>query len=143
MAEKEKDPGFTIRDKRTAASDSEGPSPRTAPGPDAAAAEEDRKAGPEPDAATQRPEAGPLPPLDFSGFILSLATSAQVTMGLMPDPHTKVVTKDLAASRQMIDLIALLKEKTNGNLSREEEALVDSVLFNLRMQYVRMVEGKE
>lgn len=90
---------------------------------------------PEPDL----PETGEaLPPLDFTTFILSLTHSALVSMGeALREQDSSTINLPLA--RQTIDLIALLQEKTRGNLTGEEERLLDQVLFDLRLKFVEVV----
>lgn len=85
----------------------------------------------------------PLPELDLSAFILALATIALVGLGFMPNPQTNQSERNLPAAKQLIDILGLLKDKTKGNLSQDEQELLDSVLSNLRMQYVRAMEGKK
>jgi hypothetical protein len=79
-----------------------------------------------------------LPPLDFSGFVLSLASSAMVNLGQVPGPEggDGAGTSDLPAAKQMIEILALLEEKTRGNLEATEEKLLKSLLYDLRVQYV-------
>ena len=79
-----------------------------------------------------------LPRIDFSTFILSLSHSALMHLGEAPHPETGEVEKNLALARQTIDLIAMLEEKTKGNLSGEEERMVAQILFDLRMRYVEL-----
>jgi len=77
------------------------------------------------------------PPISFVAFIFSLATNAAVHFGDLPDPMTNDKRPpDLAAASQLIDIIAMLEEKTRGNLTAEERQMVDSVLFELRMRFV-------
>jgi hypothetical protein len=83
-----------------------------------------------------------LPRIDFSTFILSLSHSAVMHLGEAPHPETGQVEKDLPLARQTIDLIAMLEEKTKGNLSGEEERLVAQILFDLRMRYVELSKPK-
>jgi hypothetical protein len=83
-----------------------------------------------------------LPRIDFSTFILSLSHSAVMHLGEAPHPETGQVEQDLALARQTIDLIAMLEEKTKGNLSGEEERLVAQILFDLRMRYVELSKPK-
>ena len=92
-------------------------------------------------AATNRPSAGQMPALEFSHFILSLATSTQVALGLIANPGTKVMHRDVEAARQTIDIIAMIQEKTKGNLSAEEAQLIEEVLYTLRMQYVQVTQN--
>jgi hypothetical protein len=80
-----------------------------------------------------------LPPLDFSTFILSLSTSVLMNLGLVENPVTGKTEKEPAVARQTIELITLLKEKTKGNLSDEEGKLMDNVLHELRLWYVKAI----
>jgi hypothetical protein len=78
-----------------------------------------------------------LPPVDFTTFILSLATSAMVSLGEVKGPNGEGEL-DLPLARQTVDSISMLQEKTKGNLSGEEERLVNQVLFDLRMKFVEV-----
>ena len=82
-----------------------------------------------------------LPGVDFATFVLSLAHSAHVHLGLAADPGTGQTEANLPMARQTIDLISLLEEKTRGNLSGEEERILDQALYDLRMRFVE-VSGK-
>ena len=76
-------------------------------------------------------------PVSFVAFVLSLASNAAVHFGDLPDPMTNERrTPDLDAAAQLIEIIAMLEEKTRGNLPAEERQLIDQVLFELRMRYV-------
>lgn len=79
-----------------------------------------------------------LPALDFSTFILSLSTSALMNLGLVENPITKKTEKEPAVAKQTIDLIDLLKDKTKGNLTAQEEKLVEDVLHELRLWYCKV-----
>jgi len=81
----------------------------------------------------------PLPKIDFSSFILSLYSSGLVQLGKVEDPSTgkKIINLDLA--KDTIDMIAMLEEKTRGNLTEEEKNLLNALLSEIRMAYV---EGK-
>ncbi len=83
-----------------------------------------------------------LPSLDFSTFILSLSSSVLISLGVLEHPVTKSREKDTAAAKQTIDLIALLKEKTKGNLTEEEAKLIEDLLTELQLQYCRAIEEK-
>jgi hypothetical protein len=67
-----------------------------------------------------------------------LGVEAAMHLGLMEMQEGQRTPVDLEAARHMIDMIAMLKEKTNGNLTTEEEALLENVLADLRMQYVAL-----
>ncbi len=77
-----------------------------------------------------------MPKIDFSSFILSLYSSGLVQLGKVEDPSTgkKVVNLDLA--QHSIDMIAMLQEKTTGNLTEDEDNLMKALLSELRMVYV-------
>ncbi len=76
-------------------------------------------------------------PLTFTSFIMSLSTSALIYLGQVPDPVSGKTITDLMGARQTIDLISLLKEKTAGNLTPDEEGLIDGALYDLRMLFVK------
>ena len=88
-------------------------------------------------AADAEQAAQPLPPVDFPGFLISLATSALYHLGLVPDPTTgEIGPKNTALARHTIDTIELLQRKTQGNLTDEEEKLLRELLTELRMRFV-------
>ena len=70
-------------------------------------------------------------------MILSLSSSALMNLGLVENPVTKKTEKEPDAAKQTIELISLLKEKTKGNLTGDEEKLMDDVLHDLRLWYVK------
>jgi hypothetical protein len=75
--------------------------------------------------------------VSFTAFMLSLATTAAVHFGDIPDPVSgQTGERNLPAAQQMIDILSLLEEKTRGNLTAEERQLLEQVLFELRMRYV-------
>jgi hypothetical protein len=76
--------------------------------------------------------------LTFSGFVLSLASTAAVHFGDLPDPSTgRKAPADLDAAARIIEVLAMLQQKTKGNLIKEEERLVDDLLYELRLRYVQ------
>jgi hypothetical protein len=84
-----------------------------------------------------------LPKLDFSTFVMSVLGSAFVHLGDAPDPETGVGAEpNLLLARQDIDLLALLQEKTKGNLDGEEERVLSQGLYDLRMRYVEVAKRK-
>ncbi|MSP25803.1 MAG: DUF1844 domain-containing protein [Myxococcales bacterium] len=96
-------------------------------------------------AAEELPAAGEhaLPALDISTFILSVVGSALVHLGDAPDPETGAAAPtNLLLARQNIDLIALLQEKTKGNLTGEEERIMTHGLYDLRMRYVEVAKAQ-
>lgn len=78
----------------------------------------------------------PLPKVDFSTFILSLASSALVQLGEVPNPETGKSEENLLLAKHTIDIISMLQEKTRNGMSAEESRLMEGVLYELRMKYV-------
>jgi hypothetical protein len=77
--------------------------------------------------------------ISFAAFVLSLAHTAAVHFGDVPDPVSGAPAEtNLAAAQQMIDILALLDQKTRGNLTAEERQLLEQVLYELRMRYVEV-----
>jgi len=131
MAE-ERDTGFTIKDKR---SFDEHGNPVTAAPQEAekSAAEDDKKSDTR---ASNRQ--GTLPPeINFASFVLSLSSSALYHFGEIPDPVTNKKERNLILAKQTIDILGILKDKTAGNLTEDEDALLSNLLYDLRMRYVR------
>ena len=97
-----------------------------------------------PDApATPPPAADPSPgpPLTFATFVLGLSTQALVALGEMEHPVSQQRETDAAGARQLIDILILLRDKTRGNLQPDEDTLLESVLYDLRMRFVELVRG--
>ena len=84
----------------------------------------------------EKGKAGELPPIDFATFILSMATSAQIHMGAIANPQTGKQEVNLRVAKETIDLLEILKVKTEGNLTKDEERLFEHLLYGLRMMYV-------
>lgn len=80
--------------------------------------------------------------LTFSAFVLGLASSALIHLGVHQNPETGATTSDLVLARQSIDVLSLLREKTRGNLSLEEEQLFSSVLADLKLRFVEKSNTK-
>ena len=74
--------------------------------------------------------------LSFTSFVLSLASTAAIHFGDLADPQTGKSESHLDGASQMIDILALLEEKTRGNLTAEERQVLEQVLYELRMRFV-------
>lgn len=74
--------------------------------------------------------------IDFSTFVMSLASSAFYHLGDMPDPMTGQIEQNLPAVRQTIDILAMLHQKTKGNLDAQEDKLLGQLVYELQMKYV-------
>lgn len=78
-----------------------------------------------------------MPAIDFATFVISLNSSALVQLGILEEPGSGQKVKNLALAKQTIDVLAMLQEKTKGNLNRDEENIIKSILYDLRMLYVK------
>jgi hypothetical protein len=84
------------------------------------------------------------PTLDFNALVLSLGSSVIVHLGEAPDPTSgqKREKPDFPMAQQSIDLLAMLQEKTRGNLTEDEARFLDNMLYDLRMLYVQVSQKK-
>jgi hypothetical protein len=81
--------------------------------------------------------------LSFTAFVVSLASSAAIHFGDLPDPSTGQLTEvNLEGAAQMIDILSLLEEKTRGNLTIEERQVLEQVLYELRLRFVEASSGQ-
>jgi len=80
-------------------------------------------------------------PVDFGTFVLSLGSSALVHLGEIQHPESAEAQENLALARQTIDLLAMLEEKTKGNLSAEEARFLGDLLSDLRLKFVEKTRG--
>jgi hypothetical protein len=136
--EEKKDKSYVIRDKRIFAEtgdvrrNEEFPTEtkpvETQAGPEW---QEPEKESPE----SAREEA--FPEVNFVNFVLSLSTTAMYHFGDFPDPISQKAQRNLAAAKQTIDILGMLRSKTEGNLDDNEKSLMDGLLFELRMRYVK------
>jgi hypothetical protein len=85
-------------------------------------------------------EGTPLPEVNFNSLIFSLSSSALINLGEIADPHTGQTHKDLPLAKHTIDTIAMLKDKTKGNLNAEDQRFLDTILADLRWRFVKMAE---
>jgi len=82
------------------------------------------------------------PALSFTAFVLSLASTAAIHFGDLPDPQSgQKAEPNLDGAAQMIEILALLDEKTRGNLTAEERQVLDQVLYELRMRFIEAKSG--
>lgn len=75
-------------------------------------------------------------PIEFQTFVLSLSSSAMYHLGLIPNPDTNRPEKNLPLARQTIDILAMLRDKTQGNLNQDEQRMLDHLLYDLRVRFV-------
>ena len=88
-------------------------------------------------AAKEEAQKPPLPEANFTSLIFSLSSSALFHFGEIPDPTTGEKKEDLPIAKHAIDTIAMLQEKTQGNLTEEEQKFIDSVLTDLKWRFVK------
>ena len=135
MAEKEEEKGFVVKDRRRF---TEEPGAEEKPQPEeASAAEEQKSARPEEASSKEEQARGPFPEVTLATFIFSLSSSALVHLGEIPEPETNRTEVDLPIAKQIIDTLGMLQDKTKGNLDQDEERLLKSVLYDLRMRYIQ------
>ena len=80
--------------------------------------------------------------LTFTAFVLSLASTAAIHFGDLPDPVTgKPIEANLEGAAQMIEILALVEQKTKGNLTAEERQFLEQVLYELRLRFVEARSG--
>lgn len=80
---------------------------------------------------------------DFTFFVTTLSIQAAIALGVMPNPATQQIEANLNQAKLIIDTLAMIKEKTQGNLNPEEDSLIDNMLYDLRMQYVEKTGGSK
>lgn len=111
--------------------------PQTAPPPESPAPPEPPSARPA--SRPERAHAGGDPlddPTSFLSLIMSLASNAAASLGMMPHPVTGESGVDLKTAKHWIDVLGMLEQKTRGNLNEQEAQVIESLLADLRMQYV-------
>ncbi len=129
MAEQE-EKGFVIKDRRSF--DETGELKEEQPVKEEKPEEEEK--------GRETPHSSPLPEVNFNSLIFSLSSSALFHLGEIADPQTNEKKKDLPLAKHAIDTIAMLEEKTKGNLSDDEMKFIESVLNDLRWRYVKAAE---
>jgi len=78
-----------------------------------------------------------MPDLSFTAFVVSLASTAAIHFGDLPDPATGQLSPlNLEGAAQMIEILAMLDQKTRGNLTAEERQVLEQILYELRMRFV-------
>ena len=134
MAEDKKD--FVIKDRRIFADE----------GKDKEEEIKDEKSSEKEDEAAESKTAEPeserinepqLPEMNFPTFIMSMNASALVHLGVIEDPASGKKESNLLLAKQTIDILTMLEEKTRGNLSEDEEKMLKSILYDLKIIYVK------
>ena len=124
----QKPSGFTVTDRRSFSASGEArPPEEAAPAP--------------PPTEAEPPKERTLPAVDFGTFVLSLGSSAIMHLGEFEQPEGGKSQKDLPLAKHTIDILSMLQAKTKGNLSPQEDKLVESLLYDLRLRYVSASKG--
>jgi len=131
MSDEEKD--FVVKDKRAFSGDNQ--ESETVPEVESATDEGTEKTEDVDETATS--EDYPLPEINFPTFIFSLNSSALVNLGVIEDPASNQKAKNLPLAKQTIDILGMMEEKTQGNLSDDEANMLKTMLYELRMLYVK------
>jgi hypothetical protein len=137
MDEKDKQ-GFVVKDRRKVSLDDlDRPEQAAKEGPPREPQQETATAPKEERETSEERAWVPLPQVTFSTFVFSLSSSALVHLGEVPEPATNRTRADLPMAKQIIDTLGMLDDKTKGNLDKDEEQLLRTVLYDLRMRYVQ------
>ena len=126
MVEEKKGEGFVVKDRRFSES-SETKEEKAA------------QIGPNVKERVEEPATESLdyPPVNFTNFVISLSTSALFQFGDFPEYEGGKSEKNLPAAKQTINILDMLNEKTKGNLDQNEATLIQDVLYELKMRYVK------
>lgn len=124
----EKEEGFVVRDRRGAGVSDKAaapsPSPEASPG-----------VSPPPPSGSGQASGMPV---TFASFVISLGSSSLMLMGEQLDPQQPAMPVNLPQAKEIIDLLSVLEEKTKGNLTTDEQAVLRDMLYALRMKYVSL-----
>ena len=93
--------------------------------------------GPNPGAMQAARESAADNPVTFSSFVMSLAMQTLIQLGETPAPEGVQIPVDVAAAKQHIDLLLMIKDKTKGNLDQNESRMIEEILHALRMAFVK------
>lgn len=140
MEEEKKEKGFVIKDKRIFDESGEARKEESKKEETTADAKTEEKP-PEKD-SQERAQEEYLPDVTFSSFVFSLSTTVMYHFGDFPDPVTKKAQRNLTAAKQTIDILNMIKNKTVGNLDNNEKEMLEGMLYELMMRYVKeMAKG--
>lgn len=138
---------FVIKDRRVFASETTEEKEKKPDRPDREESSEEKTPSAEkPEAAFEETasnapqDEAQMPEINFATFIMSLNASAMVSLGIIDDPVTGTKTKNLPVGKQTIDILGMLEEKTKGNLTEDEAAMLKNILYDLRILYVKEKE---
>ena len=130
----------------SSASSPSSPSSNATAKPEAATALEDQSAAEQPtahddEAAAEMDLPGAQDPASFASFMMSIASNAASSLGMMEHPATGKREVDLELGKHWIDILGMLQQKTRGNLLPQEQQILEGLLADLRMQYVSLTNA--
>jgi hypothetical protein len=128
---------FTVKDKRSFTVEGERRRPEQAAEADAPPTAQTSNPATEPPVGEPGIDEGPR--IDFPSYLLSYYTQGLVLLGEVPNPMNNKKEQDLEGARHTIEILTMLEQKTKGNLSKEEDQLLGSVLYELRMKFMARV----
>jgi hypothetical protein len=144
MEEEKNEKGFVIKDRRlfdesgTARSETD----KKEEGRPTEEDKEEKLQTPSSEEAPKEQQDEQVPEINFVSFIYSLATTAFYHFGDFPDPATNKTSRNLPAAKQTIDILNILKSKTQGNLDQGEKQMLEDILYELQMRYVKETSSK-
>jgi hypothetical protein len=133
MTKEQEEQGFKVTDKRGSQESAEERIPEASEKADEKSADNSSSAAKDTPPGQEGP---PRPPIDFPSYLLSYYTQGLVLLGEVPNPYTNKKEEDVEAARHTIDILSMLELKTKGNLTNEEQQLLESVLYELRMKFM-------
>lgn len=110
------------------------PPPKTEPRPQ-------QRAEPQNDRRRSVAEKAASPGTPFSNFIEPLIAQGYMSLGMLPNPYAPQTKPDVAAAKQMIDILTLLQEKTAGNLTPDEDDFLSTHIGELKLAYVKRTKS--
>jgi hypothetical protein len=135
MTKEDESEGFRVTDKRSFREDGGVREDAPAKEPPKEPASDPFKVVGNTEAAQEAPP-GTGARIDFPSYILSYYTQGLVLLGEVPNPYTNQKEEDVEGARHTVEILSMLQEKTKGNLSKEEEQLLEGVLYELRMKFM-------
>lgn len=103
--------------------------------------EKQEAAKPKEETPKVEPEKKTTPEITFPIFMQSLAHQVFMALGLVPWPDSGLIKKDIEQAKQTIDILSMLRKKVEGNLEKDEEKMIDGLLYELRLTFVKVKEG--
>jgi hypothetical protein len=133
MTKEQEEQGFRVTDRRGFRDDEEAPAPGT---PKKESEKQEKEPSADTKNATPEREGASRAPIDFPSYLLSYYTQGLVLLGEVPNPYTNKKEEDVEAARHTIDILSMLEQKTKNNLTKEEQQLLETVLYELRMKFM-------